>query len=64
MQWRLLCLLALVAVAKGARLQDDNPLFADSAPLPVVLWHGMGDSCCSLGSIGSVKKLIEDNLGK
>jgi len=23
----------------------------------------MGDSCCSLGSIGSVKKLIEDNLG-
>lgn len=23
----------------------------------------MGDSCCSLGSIGSVAKLIEDELG-
>eukprot|EP00878_Enallax_costatus_P005941 GHUV01006232.1.p1 GENE.GHUV01006232.1~~GHUV01006232.1.p1 ORF type:complete len:120 (+),score=18.55 GHUV01006232.1:110-469(+) len=31
--------------------------------LPVVLWHGMGDSCCSLGSMGSIKKLIEDKLG-
>jgi predicted HD phosphohydrolase len=32
--------------------------------LPVVLWHGMGDSCCSLGSMGSIKKLIEDKLGE
>jgi hypothetical protein len=24
---------------------------------------GMGDSCCSMGSIGSVAKLIEDELG-
>jgi hypothetical protein len=30
----------------------------------VVLWHGMGDSCCSLGSMGSIKKLIEDKLGE
>lgn len=24
---------------------------------------GMGDSCCSMGSIGSVAKVIEDELG-
>jgi len=36
---------------------------SDGAALPVVLWHGMGDSCCSMGSIGSVAKLIEDELG-
>lgn len=24
---------------------------------------GMGDSCCSMGSIGSIAKLIEDELG-
>ncbi|WIA16135.1 hypothetical protein OEZ85_012853 [Tetradesmus obliquus] len=34
-----------------------------AAALPVVLWHGMGDSCCSMGSMGSIKQLIEDKLG-
>nr|XP_033336904.1 palmitoyl-protein thioesterase 1 [Megalopta genalis] len=29
---------------------------------PVVLWHGMGDSCCFSFSLGSIKKLIEDTL--
>lgn len=32
-------------------------------PLPVVLWHGMGDSCCAPWSIGALKKTIEDKLG-
>lgn len=36
---------------------------ATDGALPVVLWHGMGDSCCSMGSMGAVKKLIEDRLG-
>ncbi|XP_004535042.1 palmitoyl-protein thioesterase 1 [Ceratitis capitata] len=27
--------------------------------LPVVLWHGMGDTCCFPFSLGSIKKLIE-----
>lgn len=31
-------------------------------PTPVVLWHGMGDSCCNPESMGSIKKLIEDNI--
>lgn len=31
--------------------------------LQVVIWHGMGDSCCSLDSIGRVKQLLEDKLG-
>lgn len=37
---------------------------ATDGALPVVLWHGMGDSCCSMGSMGAVKKLIEDRLGE
>lgn len=36
---------------------------SNGAALPVVLWHGMGDSCCSMGSMGSIKQLIEDKLG-
>ncbi|XP_076296628.1 palmitoyl-protein thioesterase 1 [Lasioglossum baleicum] len=29
---------------------------------PVVLWHGMGDSCCFSFSLGAIKKLIEEKL--
>jgi len=29
---------------------------------PVVLWHGMGDSCCNPASMGSIKKMLEDEI--
>ncbi|XP_071876548.1 palmitoyl-protein thioesterase 1 [Bombus fervidus] len=29
---------------------------------PVVLWHGMGDSCCFSFSLGGIKKLIENKI--
>jgi len=29
---------------------------------PVVLWHGMGDTCCNPLSMGYIKKTIEDQL--
>ncbi|XP_052089152.1 palmitoyl-protein thioesterase 1-like [Mytilus californianus] len=31
---------------------------------PVVLWHGMGDSCCNPLSMGSIKGLIEKQVSK
>eukprot|EP00771_Trimastix_marina_P003409 gnl/Trimastix_PCT/4665.p1 GENE.gnl/Trimastix_PCT/4665~~gnl/Trimastix_PCT/4665.p1 ORF type:complete len:331 (+),score=15.05 gnl/Trimastix_PCT/4665:95-994(+) len=31
-------------------------------PLPVVLWHGMGDSCCSPYSMGMIQSLIQKHL--
>lgn len=34
----------------------------NSSSLPVVLWHGMGDSCCATWSIGALQKQIEDSL--
>jgi len=30
--------------------------------LPIVMWHGMGDSCCSQASIGQVGAYIQDLL--
>ena len=33
-----------------------------AAHTPVVLWHGMGDSCCNPLSMGSVKKMLEKEL--
>lgn len=32
--------------------------------LPVVLWHGMGDSCCNPLSIGAVRDAIRKRYGK
>jgi palmitoyl-protein thioesterase len=31
-------------------------------PLPVVLWHGMGDSCCNPESMGYIKDVIQQNV--
>lgn len=31
-------------------------------PLPIVLWHGMGDSCCNPFSMGSVVKYFEESI--
>ena len=49
MAQKLLLLLALVA-AYG---------HVSQAVLPIVMWHGMGDSCCNPLSMGSIKKTFE-----
>lgn len=33
-----------------------------SAPLPLVIWHGMGDSCCNPLSMGSIKDMVEKTI--
>ncbi|XP_034240708.1 palmitoyl-protein thioesterase 1-like [Thrips palmi] len=35
-----------------------------AAQVPVVLWHGMGDSCYNDFSMGRIEKLIADRLGE
>uniref|UniRef100_A0A3Q2D8V7 Palmitoyl-protein thioesterase 1 n=1 Tax=Cyprinodon variegatus TaxID=28743 RepID=A0A3Q2D8V7_CYPVA len=30
--------------------------------VPLVLWHGMGDSCCNPLSMGSIKKMVEEEI--
>ncbi|XP_050428727.1 palmitoyl-protein thioesterase 1 [Adelges cooleyi] len=35
----------------------------ETVPTPVVLWHGMGDTCCNPISLGRIKKVLEKNLG-
>merc|ERR1712055_636697 len=31
-------------------------------PTPIVLWHGMGDSCCNPISMGSIKNFLEEEI--
>ena len=40
--------------------RDDRSF--NSTSLPVVMWHGMGDSCCATWSIGALQKQIQDTL--
>jgi palmitoyl-protein thioesterase len=45
-------MLALFLLLSGAILTAGQ---AEDGPTPVVLWHGMGDSCCNPSSMGSIK---------
>ena len=51
--------LALFVIC-GATSGDGNS--AGNETVPVVIWHGMGDSCCNPLSMGRVKKLIESEI--
>jgi len=46
----------LLALGSGAVAAGEG------RPTPIVLWHGMGDSCCNPFSMGSVKKLLESQI--
>jgi len=37
-------------------------VFGGTTYRPVVLWHGMGDTCCYPFSMGKIKKVIEEQL--
>ncbi len=63
--------LCVVAATSRVRVRAHVPQHRHTRPharnessLPVVLWHGMGDSCCASYSIGYVAKLISDSLGE
>lgn len=39
-----------------------KPHDGTAAPTPIVVWHGLGDSCCNPQSIGAVVDAIEEHL--
>jgi len=45
--------LAMLGLAAAAVAQD---------PTPVILWHGMGDSCCLPTSMGMIKRTIKEQI--
>lgn len=69
----LVSIFALLLVFFGATTPRSNPepynplpsrddWTFNSTSLPVVMWHGMGDSCCATWSIGALQKQIQDAL--
>ena len=47
-----------VLKARSSTIHEQN------SSLPVVLWHGMGASCCNTGRTSILQELIEDKLGE
>ncbi|KAL3985647.1 Palmitoyl-protein thioesterase 1 [Acanthocheilonema viteae] len=37
-------------------------ILSNAEPTPIVLWHGMGDSCCNPLSLGRIEKLLKANI--
>jgi len=35
---------------------------SSDSPTPLVIWHGMGDSCCNPLSMGSIKRFVEKKV--
>lgn len=52
----------LVLSLSGAVLYGAEQARAVPAPLPIVMWHGMGDSCCASYSLGAVKDFLQEVL--
>ncbi len=50
------------AVLAGDGSHNLVPDVASPAPVPIVIWHGMGDNCCNPWSMGYVKKMLERHL--
>ena len=40
-----------------------NSIYFIKDATPVVIWHGMGDSCCNPMSMGRIKQVIEEATG-
>lgn len=56
------CFLAALPAlfVEGSPTRD--PKNSSTEATPLVLWHGMGDSCCNPLSMGSIKKMIQGEI--
>uniref|UniRef100_A0A673LD10 Palmitoyl-protein thioesterase 1 n=1 Tax=Sinocyclocheilus rhinocerous TaxID=307959 RepID=A0A673LD10_9TELE len=57
----LLAALRLIAVS-GCLLLLCGSSWGINASVPLVIWHGMGDSCCNPLSMGAIKKMVEEEV--
>ncbi|MEQ2164223.1 hypothetical protein GOODEAATRI_004406 [Goodea atripinnis] len=56
-------LLLTVLLAAPVLLVASDPVHdSNNGTVPLVLWHGMGDSCCNPLSMGAFKKMMEEEI--
>ncbi|NXD11494.1 PPT1 thioesterase, partial [Nothocercus nigrocapillus] len=56
-----MCSLKMAALRVAALLLWLSPGCA-AAAVPLVIWHGMGDSCCNPQSMGYIKKIVQAKI--
>ncbi|RWS02897.1 palmitoyl-protein thioesterase 1-like protein [Dinothrombium tinctorium] len=52
--FKVLSVLLLIVLLNLSKAENDAK--------PIVIWHGMGDTCCAAGSMGYIKKHLEKKL--
>lgn len=53
--------LRLISVSGCLLLLCDSS-WGNNATVPLVIWHGMGDSCCNPLSMGAIQKMVEKEV--
>lgn len=59
---RVFTLLLLLFAIDAGRCLDEKKNATSDSPVPIVLWHGMGDSCCFSFSLGRVQQILQDQI--
>lgn len=54
---------AALALASAFAAPQEDAASATPPPLPIVLWHGMGDTCCDPLTTGGVEKALAKHYG-
>ncbi|KAK2518646.1 Ppt1 [Columba guinea] len=57
-----MCSVKMAALRAAVPLLLGLCLHCAAAAVPLVIWHGMGDSCCNPMSMGYIKKMVEDKI--
>ncbi|KAL0131562.1 hypothetical protein PUN28_002833 [Cardiocondyla obscurior] len=60
--WTLSIAAILLCANAGRCSPDERNVKTDGSPTPVVLWHGMGDSCCFSFSLGKIQHLLQSEI--
>ena len=54
--------LILCSILLSCEAEIDAQSGTGNVPVPVVIWHGMGDNCCNPWSMGFIKEFIEKHV--
>ncbi|XP_011167607.1 palmitoyl-protein thioesterase 1 [Solenopsis invicta] len=52
----------LLCANAGRCLHEQRDVKSNGAAVPVVLWHGMGDSCCFSFSLGRIREFLQEQI--
>lgn len=58
----LLATISMIVYSNATVISVSASSEGSSNPIPIVIWHGMGDCCCNPMSMGSIKGMLEKQI--